>query len=148
MYLQKKIIPEILLFIRAQLSAFIGGLVDFAVMLLLTELLGVFYVYSIVAGGLVGAVANFSINKFWTFENQESNAISQISKFSLVVLGSIFLKSGGTFLLTEGLDIQYWIARIRKALWFKNLCSLAKPPASFSNLITSQTIHRICHCSF
>ena len=112
MYLSKKIFPELLLFARAQLSAFVGGIVDFVTMIILTELFGMFYVVSIVIGGLVGAVANFSINKFWAFGEQKSKATSQILKFSLVVVGSILLKSGGTYLLAEGLLIKYWIARV------------------------------------
>ncbi len=112
MYLSKKIFPELLLFARAQLSAFVGGIVDFVTMIILTELFGMFYVISIVIGGLVGAVANFSINKFWAFGEQKSKATSQILKFSLVVVGSILLKSGGTYLLAEGLLIKYWIARV------------------------------------
>ena len=112
MYLRKKILPEILLFARAQVSAFLGGLVDFAMMILLTELCGLFYAFSIIIGGLVGAIANFSINKYWAFSSQSSKTTSQIFKFSLVVLGSILLKSSGTYILTEGLTIKYWIARL------------------------------------
>lgn len=112
MYVQKKILPEFLLFARAQLSAFIGGIVDFITMLLLTELFGWFYVYSILLGGLVGAVANFSINKFWAFGAQDGKTTTQLIKFSVVVLGSILLKSSGTYVLAEGLMMKYWIARI------------------------------------
>lgn len=101
-----------MLFARAQVSAFLGGLVDFVVMIVFTEVFGLFYAFSIVLGGLVGAVANFSINKYWAFGSQSSKTSSQVLKFSLVVLGSIFLKSSGTYLLTEGLEIKYWIARI------------------------------------
>lgn len=112
MYVRKRILPELLTFARAQLSAFVGGLVDFAVMILLTELAGVFYAYSILVGGIIGAGVNFSINKFWAFGNQKSKARDQLIKFSLVVLGSILLKSSGTYFLTETLSIKYWIARL------------------------------------
>jgi len=112
MYLQKNILPELLIFARAQLSAFLGGLVDFLIMLILTELAGWYYIYSIIAGGLIGAIANFSINKFWAFGDSKDKTFSQILKFSLVVIGSILLKSSGTYLLTESLMIKYWIARI------------------------------------
>jgi len=112
MYLQKKVIPELILFARAQLSAFVGGIVDFVTMIIFTEVFGLFYAFSILVGGLIGAVANFSINKYWAFGNRKSNTNSQIFKFGLVVLGSILLKSSGTYLLTESLEVKYWIARI------------------------------------
>ena len=112
MYLRKRILPEIITFARAQLSAFFGGLVDFFVMILLTEFAGIFYAYSIIIGGIVGAGVNFSINKYWAFGEQQSKARDQVLKFSLVVVGSILLKSSGTYFLTETLLIKYWIARI------------------------------------
>jgi len=112
MYIRKRILPELLTFARAQLSAFFGGLVDFLVMILLTEFAGIFYAYSIIVGGIVGAGVNFSINKYWAFGEQQSTTRNQILKFSLVVIGSIFLKSTGTVLLTETLMIKYWIARL------------------------------------
>ena len=112
MYIQKKIIPELLIFARAQLAAFIGGLVDFACMIILTEVYHWFYAYSILASGLVGAVANFSINKYWAFNEQQGKTTTQLLKFSAVVAGSIILKSSGTYLFTEGLLVKYWIARI------------------------------------
>lgn len=112
MYIRKRILPEILTFARAQLSAFVGGIVDFIVMILLTEFAGVFYAYSIIVGGIVGAGVNFSINKFWAFGEQKSNTLNQILKFSLVVAGSILLKSTGTYFLTETLLTKYWISRL------------------------------------
>ena len=54
-------------YLKAQLSAFIGGVVDFGVMVILTEVFGVHYLYSLVAGGLIGAFFNFIINRYWTF---------------------------------------------------------------------------------
>jgi len=95
---------DIRFFVKAQLSAFIGFLVDYAVMIIFTALVGLHYTLSIGIGGVVGAVVNFSINKIWTFQTKEAsykfNLSQQLWRFVCVVLISIVIKIAGTFVLT------------------------------------------------
>ncbi len=93
---------NILTFLQAQVAAFLGGITDYGVMILLTEVFKLHFTFSILISGTVGAIINFSINRFWVFKRQSgySNQInSQFFKFSVVVLGSISLKSFGTLIL-------------------------------------------------
>jgi len=103
---------NLFLFGKAQLSAFVGGLVDYGTMVFLTEMFGFHYVHSIIIGGIIGAIVNFSINRYWTFKKQSKPIIDQLLKFSVVVVGSILFKSLGTFLLTDYVGIDYKISRI------------------------------------
>lgn len=105
----------VLVFAKAQVSAFSGGIVDYLVMIACTELLHIHYTISIAIGGIIGAIVNFSINRYWTFDaNQASkNPVgNQLIKFIFVVAGSITLKSSGTYLFTNSLHIDYKISRI------------------------------------
>ncbi|MES2827594.1 MAG: GtrA family protein [Bacteroidota bacterium] len=105
----------VFVFIKAQLSAFVGGLIDYGVMIFCTELLHIHYTISIGIGGIVGAVFNFSVNRYWTFNtaNAKNNPVgAQLVKFVFVVAGSILLKSSGTYLFTSGLHIDYKFSRI------------------------------------
>ncbi|MDP4276967.1 MAG: GtrA family protein [Bacteroidota bacterium] len=103
-------------FSKAQVSSFVGGIVDYLVMVLFTECFHVHYTLSIVIGGIVGAIVNFSINKFWTFKSKEHPyelpLKKQLSRFVLVVLNSIALKVSGTYLITTFIGIDYKISRI------------------------------------
>lgn len=99
-------------FSKAQISAFSGGLVDYAVMIICTELFHVYYPISIIISGLVGAVVNFSINRYWTYRVHHLGVGKQLIKFIVVVLGSILLKSLGTYLVTNWLLIDYKISRV------------------------------------
>ncbi|WP_407431252.1 GtrA family protein [Arcticibacter sp.] len=102
-------------FFKAQFSAFTGGIVDILIMIFFTEVIGVHYTLSIALGGIIGALVNFSINRKWTFrvKNQENSSIdTQLFRFCIVVLGSIMLKSVGTFGLTESLKMDYRLSRI------------------------------------
>jgi putative flippase GtrA len=103
---------SILVFLKAQASAFIGGLVDYLVMILCTELVGIHYTLSILMSGSIGAIINFSINRKWTFQAEKGGLQHQIPKFIATVIGSILLKSAGTYLFTNWLKIDYKISRV------------------------------------
>lgn len=81
-------------------------------MLVCVELFDTHYVTGIVIGGIIGAVVNYSINRYWSFAGNNEGAQQQIGKFIIVVIGSILLKSGGTTLLTEVLFIDYKVSRL------------------------------------
>lgn len=81
-------------------------------MIICTELFHVYYPISILLSGLVGAVVNFSINRYWTYRVHHLGIGKQLLKFIAVVLGSIILKSLGTYLVTNWLSIDYKISRI------------------------------------
>jgi putative flippase GtrA len=107
---------KLMVFAKAQVSAFVGGTVDYAIMVFFTEVFHVHYTVSIVIGGVIGAFVNFKLNNKWTFHSKDipyKNSVrKQLFKFVLVVLNSIFLKSSGTYLITTFLIIDYKISRL------------------------------------
>jgi len=109
-------IERLFVFAKAQVSAFIGGITDYAFMIFFTEVFHVHYTISIAIGGIIGAIINFSLNRYWTFPTKElryKNSIKkQLLKFVLVVLNSILLKSTGTYVITTFLNIDYKISRV------------------------------------
>ena len=109
-------LAQLIIFVKAQLSAFSGGVIDYAIMIFCTEIFHVHYTISIAIGGVIGAVINFSINNKWTFHSTDAiykNSIrEQLLKFVLVVVNSIFLKSMGTYAITNFFRIDYKISRL------------------------------------
>lgn len=106
---------SVYVFAKAQVSAFLGGILDYGIMIACTELLHIHYTISIAIGGVIGAVVNFSINRYWTFNANQANSSPvgfQLAKFIFVVAGSIALKSSGTYLLSNLLRLDYKISRI------------------------------------
>lgn len=99
-------------FLKAQLSAFIGGIVDYGVMLLFKEIFGFSVAIAICISGVVGAIVNFTINRVWSFKSESTPLGSQLWKFVLVVIGSILLKSQGTPLLSDLTGLDYKITRL------------------------------------
>jgi putative flippase GtrA len=109
-------IERFFVFAKAQVSSFVGGMVDYSVMIFFTEIFHVYYPISIAISGVIGAVVNFSLNKTWTFRSKTApykfSFIKQLSRFVLVVINSILLKMSGTYLFTTYVGIDYKISRL------------------------------------
>jgi len=101
-----------MLFLKAQVSAFIGGIVDYIFMLYCVEILGMHYMPAIAVGGFVGAIVNYTIGRKWAFNARNERVTTQFSKYAIVSLGSIILKSTGTFILTETIKLDYRVTRL------------------------------------
>ncbi|MDR0972996.1 MAG: GtrA family protein [Prevotellaceae bacterium] len=103
-------------FIKAQLSAGIGYVCDYSSMLILKELLGVYYLVAIGIGGIVGAIINFLINHYWAFRSKDKSyrfgTSGQLWRFVCVVISGISLKIIGTNLLTILTHVDYKLTRL------------------------------------
>jgi putative flippase GtrA len=109
-------IERLFIFAKAQVSSFVGGIVDYLFMILFTELFHIPYPVSIVIGGIAGAFVNFILNKGWAFFSKDVpyhySGKHQLFYFMLVVINSIFLKVSGTWFITTYFRIDYKISRV------------------------------------
>ena len=103
------------LFLKAQVSAFSGGVTAYGLMVLLTDWFHIHFTISILISGTLGGIVNFCINRFWAFKSIDgyhSSTSGQLIRFFTVVLGSISLKSAGTYLLHSSLNLDYKLGRL------------------------------------
>lgn len=99
-------------FLRAQLSAFIGGLSDFGIYTFCYTVLKFTAPFSNVISGSLGAIVNFTINRYWSFGNTQKSIGSQLWKFIIVVVGSITLKSLGIHLLVDIWHLHFLLSKL------------------------------------
>ncbi len=99
-------------FLRAQLSAFIGGLSDFGIYTFCYTVLKFTAPFSNVISGSLGAIVNFTINRYWSFGNTQKSIGSQLWKFIIVVAGSIALKSFGIHLLVDIWHLHFLLSKL------------------------------------
>lgn len=99
---------EIWTFCKAQMTAQLASIVDFAVSLFLAEVCNIWYVTATFLGALSGGITNCVSNYKWVFENEGLKKRNVAYKYFLVWTGSILLNTGGTYLLTE-ISGQYFI---------------------------------------
>jgi len=100
------------LFFSAQVAAFLGTVVDFASVILLTELAGIWYVTSNVIGAALGAISNFLLGRYWVFESTEKKIYNQAFRYFLVAMGSLILNTLGLYLLTEYTSLHYIVSKV------------------------------------
>lgn len=109
-------VEKLFIFAKAQASSFIGGIIDYCIMILLTEFFHFHYSISIAIGGTVGAITNFYLNKEWAFRSKnlpyKHSGSRQLIRFAVVVANSILLKVSGTFIFTTFLKTDYIISRL------------------------------------
>ena len=109
--------PRIILsFFRAQATAIIATGTDFAIMIILKEFLGFYYMAAVVIGTVSGGFVGFMLGRYWAFISTEVKSIKQAKKYLMVMAGSFFLNVGGVFLMVEGLHLQYIVAKVVVAI--------------------------------
>lgn len=103
--------PHILVsFSKSQVSAAIATALDYGLLFSMTEILHVWYVFSVAVGAFVGAVSNFILNRYWSFEATEGRVEHQAFRYSLVSVGSLLLNTFGVWGMTELFKIHYSIS--------------------------------------
>lgn len=106
----------IISFLRYQVAAIIATMVDFLVLIFLTEIIAIWYVESTAIGALCGAITNFIICRYWAFANSSNHLTNQIVKYILVSAGSLALNTLFVYLLTDFAKLNYTVSKIITAI--------------------------------
>jgi putative flippase GtrA len=94
-------------FSRAQVSSGIATVLDYGVLFLFTEIFHVWYVLATAAGALIGAVANFLINRHWSFRASHGHLTRQAKRYFVVSGLSLLLNTAGVYAVTELVHVHY-----------------------------------------
>lgn len=97
---------------KAFCTAQIASIVDFVSAVLLSSVLGVYYVVATTIGAVLGGVVNCTMNYKWVFPVSDSRKCFIAVKFFLVWSGSILFNTWGTYILTEWMKEQAWVIRL------------------------------------
>lgn len=99
-------------FSRSQLAALAATVADFGTLTIWVELWNQFYAYGVAVGAFMGAITNFTINRYWSFEAHEQPITGQAVRYALVSAGSLLLNTFGVYLLTDRFGIHYMISKL------------------------------------
>jgi putative flippase GtrA len=103
---------ELATFSRSLLTSLLTTALDFGTLIGLTEVAGVNYVLATWIGTIVGAVANFTINKVWAFDARRLRAMPAIARFVGVQAGASGLHTGGVWVLTRFARLPYPVSKL------------------------------------
>ena len=97
---------EIARFLKGQVSSGIATALDWALMTALI-LSGVYYVVAAVAGAILGAITDFSVKKWWVFDEARRQRLEkQAAKYALVSASAAGLTAAFSYALVDGLHIH------------------------------------------
>ncbi len=99
-------------FYRYNVVAVIATAVDFLVLVVLTEFLGLWYFFSAIIGAITGGITSFLLERNWAFMKKNKKLSTQAMKYIVVWITSIILNTIGLYILVEYSDIQYIFAKI------------------------------------
>ena len=103
-------------FFRYNISAILATAGDFLALIILTELLNVWYLLSTSIGALVGALTAFFLGRNWAFSAKQGKKSKQMFRYAIVATGSLLLNTFGVYMLTDLANIQYMISKSITAL--------------------------------
>lgn len=96
---------------RSQVSSLAATVLDFSVLFLCVEILGVWYPVATGIGALSGAILNFTMGRRWSFEANTREWSDQALRYAYVSLASLGLNVVGVYVITEYLGITYGYSR-------------------------------------
>ncbi|MCQ6957465.1 GtrA family protein [Mucilaginibacter aquariorum] len=99
-------------FVRAQASSFIASLFDFLTTIVCKEFFYLWYVKASLIGTIVGGVANFALGRVWVFKKRKKTIPLQAVKYMVVWGGNVALNTGGVFLITHYVGLDYKISKV------------------------------------
>ena len=98
-------------FFKAQASSAAATFTDFAVTILLTTFLAIWYVFSSFLGTFAGGITNFYINRYWVYKTKHHDTKNQVYKYFTIWISSIILNTCGVYLFTEVFRMHYLISK-------------------------------------
>lgn len=110
LHYKKDIIKE---FFKFAVVGFIGTFVNLIILYLLTEKVGIYYIFSAIISFIFAMTINFVLNKFWTFgETIELDIRKKYFQFSLVSVSALLVNLFFLYFFTEVFGIYYLISQV------------------------------------
>lgn len=99
--------------IKYVISGGLSTITTISVLYALTHWFGIWYLSSTAIAYMVGFFVSFTLQKFWTFQNnQKDKVVSQAFFYFLIVAGNLGLNTLGVYILVEKFHMWYILADI------------------------------------
>ena len=100
---------------RSQVTALLATAVDFGLLLILVEIVGLYYVGAVALAAAAGAVANYVANRMWAFESIGA-VPAEVGRYVAVSTASLGWNVLLVWAITEQLGIVYLYSKVIVAI--------------------------------
>ena len=106
-------------FFRYLISGSIAFICDFSVLVFSTEVLGVHYLYSNIAGYAVGLIVSYTINIKWVFDHRQyhDRQRREFAYFTFIVMAGLGISELVIWLATESIEFPYMWSKVISAFF-------------------------------
>jgi putative flippase GtrA len=101
-------------FFRYLVAGSIAFICDFSILVFCTEVLGVHYLYSNIAGYAVGLIVSYTINIKWVFDHRrfDDRQGREFIYFTFIVLAGLGISELVIWLVTESIELPYTWSKV------------------------------------
>jgi len=102
----------VITYIKAQITAIIGSLVDFLITYILFKKLHYNIILANLIGNICGAITQFILSRNWAFRAGDGKISLQIIKYIMVWTGNLLLSAGGVYFFRYCLHLEDILSKI------------------------------------
>ncbi|MCX6792825.1 MAG: GtrA family protein [Candidatus Falkowbacteria bacterium] len=109
---------KFLLFVKYAIGGAIATLIELVILYILTDQLGIWYVYSSLVAYAFGFISSFFIRKIWAFEDYDFKKVGRQFLIYASVLGisMLLFNTAALIFMVERLHIPYLLAQFFSGL--------------------------------
>ena len=91
----------------------LGVIINLTLLFMLTEFLGIFYIFSEMIAFLIATIHNYFLNKVWTFKEKfRENSVQKLIQYLTVSLFGLMINLSILFIVVEFFGIWYIISEL------------------------------------
>ena len=98
-------------FIKANVASLVASCYDYALTIMMVHFLLADPFFAGISGNIFGGIVNFTIGKFWVFQDQTNPVNVQVKRYLLTWTGNLVLNIIGLYILIKLLGTPYLIAK-------------------------------------
>jgi putative flippase GtrA len=92
--------------------ALVATAIDFTVLIGLTEMLNMWYLFSAIISALLGGITGFVLERNWVFMKKDGKLTVQSTRYLLIWMVSIVLNTGFLYLMVDLFGYQYIVSKV------------------------------------
>lgn len=101
------------IYVKYVISGGTAASVDLALLYILTDIFGIWYLLSASLAFVVAYFVSFYLQKFWTFrDNSRERIAKQMSLYLIVGVSNLGINAGGMYILVDKLNVMYMLAQV------------------------------------